>query len=129
MLLLVSYIDTLLTRTELSLQGCHPSSSHFLNISYLEPMIIAYDLNLEVVSSEVEVAKHTIVGKAMEDISDVLMELVPLRDAFHTIVHFLRIVLNISVTTAKCERSFSAVKTIKTYLRSSMSENRMNDLE
>lgn len=61
----------------------------------------------------------------MEDISNVLMELVPLRDAFPALVHFLRIVLTISVTTAKCERSFSALKRIK---RSSMSENRLNDL-
>ena len=41
---------------------------------------------------------------------------------------FLHISLTICVTTAQCERSFSSLKRIKTYLRSTMSEQRLVDL-
>jgi hypothetical protein len=39
-----------------------------------------------------------------------------------------RILLTIPVTVAACERSFSKLKLIKTYLRSSMSNERLNSL-
>ena len=40
----------------------------------------------------------------------------------------LRIFLTISVSIATCERSFSKLKLIKTYLRSTMSQARLNGL-
>ena len=36
--------------------------------------------------------------------------------------------MTICVSTAKCERSFSALKRIKTYLHPSMSEQRLTDM-
>ena len=53
---------------------------------------------------------------------------IPLIVAFPALVHLLKIALTISVSTTKCERTFSALKRIKTYLRSSMSEERLNDM-
>ena len=67
----------------------------------------------------------TEVGKKLEDICDVLMELTPLK--FPTLVKLLQISMMICVSTAKCERSFSALKRIKTYLRSFTSEQRLTD--
>jgi hypothetical protein len=40
----------------------------------------------------------------------------------------LRIFATLPVTTATCERSFSALKYLKTYLRSTISEDRLNGL-
>ena len=40
----------------------------------------------------------------------------------------LRIMLTITITVAAGERSFSKLKLIKSYLRSSMSQDRMNSL-
>ncbi|KYQ54156.1 hypothetical protein ALC60_06953 [Trachymyrmex zeteki] len=49
------------------------------------------------------------------------------RNATHLTV-ILRIFLTISVSVATCERSFSKLKFIKTYLRSTMSQVRLNGL-
>lgn len=64
----------------------------------------------------------------MEDVSDVLLELVPLKAAFPNLIQLLQIALTISVSTAKCERTFSTLKRIKSYLRTTMSEERLNNM-
>lgn len=51
-----------------------------------------------------------------------------LRDAYPNIEIALRIFLTMPVTTASCERSFSKLKIIKNYLRSSMGESRLSNL-
>ena len=111
-----------------ALQACCPTSSNFLDISHLQALITAYNLDLEVLRSETQVAKRTLAGKDLEDIGDVLMELEPLKLAFPAVVKLLQISMTICVSTAKCERSFSALKRIKSYLRSSMSEQRLTDM-
>ena len=75
-----------------------------------------------------QVAKQTLAGKDPEHISDVLIELTPLKLAFPNVVKLLQIVMTICVSTAKCERTFSSLKRIKSYLRSSMSEQRLTDI-
>ena len=64
----------------------------------------------------------------METINDVLQEVYLLKEAFPTLVKLLKIVLTIAVSTAQCEQSFSALKCIKTFLRSTMSEQHLTDL-
>ena len=56
------------------------------------------------------------------------MHSVPLaREMFCEVDKLLRIYLTIPITTATAERSFSALRRIKTYLRSTMSEERLNN--
>lgn len=50
------------------------------------------------------------------------------RDLFTNLWVALRILLTIPVTVASAERSFSKLKLIKTYLRSTMSQDRLNSL-
>ena len=64
----------------------------------------------------------------MHSIADVLLELSSLRIAFPLLTKLLQIALTIVVSTAHCERSFSALKRIKIYLRSIMTEQRLIDL-
>jgi hypothetical protein len=49
-------------------------------------------------------------------------------DIFPNMKIALQMLLTVSVSTASCERSFSKMKLILTYLRASMSQSRLNDL-
>ncbi len=77
---------------------------------------------------EVTLASRTLVKAKMKNIFDVFLELTPLRSAFPTLLKATQIALTISVSTAECERSFSALKRIKTYLRSTMTEQQLTNL-
>ena len=70
--------------------------------------------------------KHTLNGKQLDEVIDVLHELSPLRAAFPLLVKLIKIALTIAVSTAHCERSFSALKCIKSYLRSTMTQRLVN---
>lgn len=114
-----------------SLHACHPStSSEFLDSSLLAPMATFYGINTALLNSECILAKRTLedTRENLESVMDVFKALVPLKSAFPTLVKLLQIVLTLVVSTATCERSFSALKRIKTYLRTTMSEQRLTDI-
>lgn len=111
-----------------SLHACCPRADNFLEITPLKPLISAYDLDYQQLTTETLLAKASLQGKEMEDVSDVLLELVPLKAAFPNLIQLLQIALTISVSTAKCERTFSTLKRIKSYLRTTMSEERLNNM-
>ena len=50
------------------------------------------------------------------------------KDVFPTLCIAFRLLLTIAFSIASCERSFSKLKLIKTYLRSTMSQERLNNL-
>lgn len=49
------------------------------------------------------------------------------KEMISEVIKFLKIVLTIPVSTCTAERSFSALRRIKTYLRSTMTQQRLND--
>lgn len=51
-----------------------------------------------------------------------------LADSVPNVVILLRIFLTIAISVASCERSFSKLKLIKSYLRSNMGQFRLADL-
>ena len=58
-----------------------------------------------------------------------MLQTVPMaREMFSEVDKLLQIYLTIPVTTATAERSFSALRRIKTYLRLTMSEERLNNV-
>jgi len=66
--------------------------------------------------------------KELSSIDDVLLEIVPMKEAFPVLINLLKILLTMAVFTAECERSFSCLKRVKSYLRFSMSEQRLINL-
>ena len=72
-------------------------------------------------------AMHILSSKQLTGISDVLFHLNRNKKGFAIIVKLLTIALTLGVSTATCERLFSNLKRTKTYLRSTVSNSRMND--
>ena len=91
-----------------ALQSCNPASSHFLDVVHL-PLINTYSLDKQALESKLPLVKRTLAKKAVQDLSDALLELAPLSAAFPVSLQLLQIAMTISVSTAKCERCFSAL--------------------
>jgi len=64
----------------------------------------------------------------LDNVHDVFLELLPLKSAFPTLLKLVQISMTIVVSTAHCERSFSVVKHIKTYLRTSIGKEWLQNL-
>ena len=103
-------------------------SPHFLEANHTAPLADSYGLDRSALPMECSLAKHTLNGKDLNEVIDVLRELSPLRTAFPVLVKLVQIALTIAVSTAHCERSFSALKRIKSYLWSTMTQQRLVDL-
>ena len=104
-----------------AVQACSPNSTHFLEVSALNDMASLYDLNTDILSTECQLTVRTLAGKDLESVMDVYSHLRPHQAAFPTLTKLIRIALTLAVSSATCERSFSALKRIKTHLRTTMS--------
>ena len=113
-----------------SIQACSPQSNNFLDPNSIAALTNNYNLDHLSVLMEAKLAKCTLAAKMddIETISDVIVQLFPLQDAYPTLFKLLQISLTVSVTSAQCERCFSSFKRIKSYLRSTMTEQRLVDL-
>ena len=100
------------------IQACNPHSKDFLSLSVLMPLAEMYSFDKDVLEMEVKLAKRTLETKELEHIGDVFLALVSLKAAFPEFTKLVRIAMTIAISTAHCERSFSALKRIKNYLRS-----------
>ena len=93
------------------------------------PLATRYGVNeTALMKEQCKEAMHILSGKQLTGISDVLFHLNRNKKGLAIIVKLLTIALTLGVSTATCERSFSNLKRTKTYLRSTMSDSRMNDL-
>ena len=103
-----------------TVQVYSPLSENFLSLPALLPLVEAYDLDKDAIDMETNLVKR------YWKISDVFLVLFPLKDAFSELFRLIRI-LTTAVNTAHCKRSFSALKRIKTYTRSTMSERELSN--
>ena len=118
-----------------AVQSCNPCPESFLEPTELLPLINQYSLSVahDVLVNECTQAKKTLKisekdEKTYISISEALEELSKVKAAFPNVIKMLQISLTIVITTASCERLFSALKGIKTYLRSTMTEDRLNHI-
>ena len=113
-----------------AIQACHPSSLSFLDASLLSPLALFYGFDTALLTSECLLAKRTLEDKRveLESVMDVFKAIVPLETAFPILKKLLQVSLTLVVSTVQCERSFSALKRIKTYLHTTMSEQRLTDI-
>lgn len=60
---------------------------------------------------------------SLEDLTSVIS-----KEIYPNMFKLLQVALTLPISSSSCERSFSAMKRIKTWLRSSMLQNRFNNL-
>ena len=113
-----------------AIQSCNPLSSTFLHPEKLLPLISTYGLDKDALLEECPLAERTLLQSKQNitTVYEVFAELLPLKNAFPNLVRLLQIILTIAVSSSSCERSFSSLKRIKTWLRTTMSESRLVDL-
>ena len=95
----------------------------------MKPLVEAYQIDYSSLAVEAPLVVNMLSKIAdLNEISDALKELAPLKTAFPTVIKLLQLAMTISVTSAKCERTFSTLKRVKSYLRSTMTEERLANL-
>ena len=112
----------------MALFACSPKSKSFLDLSALKPILESYSIEEDDIQIELIQAKKVLKSHNLQSLSDVIDILQPLKAAFPKLLQVLQIAITFAVTTASCERSFSSLKRIKTYLRSTMGEQRLSNL-
>ena len=91
----------------------------------MTPLATFYGLDVALLTNEFPLAKRVLKDKETVSTLDVFNVLSSLSAAFPTLKCLIQIALT---TVAECERSFSALKSIKTHLRTTMREERLTDI-
>ena len=108
--------------------ACHPCSDNFLEYGLIKPLADAYHLDDDgLLKSQVEICLMSLQGEGIvqpTDISSLLKFLAPA--FFPTLRKVLLLALTAPVANVAAERSFSCMRRIRTYVRSSMTEQRLS---
>lgn len=111
-----------------SLDGFNPQSPHFLNFSLISSFASLYGIaSDDYLITECRLATRTFSTKELLSVSSVYTDLLQLQAAFPTLKKLFQIALTLVVSTAHCERSFSAPARIKTH-RTAMTNHRLADI-
>lgn len=116
-----------------AVQACSPTSKNYLKFEALKPLLDLYKTKLpseESIKLEL-IHAEKVIKQANPDIKsncEAIQVLTQLKAAFPGLLQLLNVVQTMAITTAPCERSFSSLKRIKTYLRSTMTDERLNSL-
>ena len=111
-----------------AIAACSPKSSHFFDTEEVKPLAVQYGIDVDLLLPQLAVAKNLLRSKEVCSTEEALEFLVSMEDAFPHVVRLLSLALTFPVTSATAERSFSALKRIKTYLRSTMLQERLSNL-
>ncbi|XP_073726196.1 zinc finger MYM-type protein 1-like [Misgurnus anguillicaudatus] len=110
------------------LQACNPGSDSFLCLEHLRGLADHYNVDLR--TEEVLVAKNYLAHKkeslSIKDIQCVFNLLDKVM--FPSLTQVMQISLTIPVNSCSCERSFSVLRRLHTWLRCSMGQDRLHHL-
>jgi len=103
------------------------SCSNFANtFTHVKSSHVESDVESDDLCSELKVLQMTFPNTFMS--ADEIFEFVRAADCYPNVSIAYRILLTVPVTVASAERSFSKLKLLKNYLRSTMSQERLNGL-
>ncbi|KAG7172209.1 putative hAT family C-terminal dimerization region-containing protein 26 [Homarus americanus] len=98
------------------IQACHPASATFLSEEFLTKVTIHYKIQLK--SEEILVAKNFLARKKETGTNPDMLSVYRLLDSdmFPTLKTIIQVALIIPVSSCSCERSFSALSSLNTWL-------------
>ena len=108
--------------------SCNPKSPSFFDVEVIKPLAASYSIDLDCLEPELTVAKQLIQSNGVQSVHKSLQLLAQMKDAFPIVLEVLQLAMTFPVTSASSERSFSALKKIKTCLRSKMHQERLCNL-
>lgn len=109
--------------------ACTPTSSNFLLCTDLDSFAEMYAVDTRTLEVEVNLVKTVLESQSTVNTLAIFRSyLHSCQPAYNTLYLLTKIALTIAVTSAESERSFSALKRIKTRLRTRMAEDRLSDL-
>ena len=113
-----------------SLDALVPKSNLFLDLSTLSPFLAHYSISETAVVSEVPVVKSFLHERDPDSSSfhKVFHKLSQASECFPTTLQCYQIAMTMGVSLATAERSFSSLQRIKTYLHSTMTQERLANL-
>lgn len=111
------------------IQACSPKSENFLSKSYLDELARHYSIDLkteEVLVAKNFLARKTEAGCPPQDMLAVHNLLDP--DMFPSLRATIQVALTVPVSSCSCERSFSALRRLHSWLRQTMGQKRLHNL-
>ena len=87
------------------------------------------ELDAELLQVQMAMLKASFQFHSCQEVSQILKTIVPeVRRLFHQVEALVRLLLVVPVSSCEAERSFSALRRLKTWLRSTMSQSRLNSV-
>lgn len=116
-----------------SIASLDPTSGTFLNKEALLAMVEQYHINDEYLEVELKQAQRLIEtkrasGTSIGSIGELGGFMKTYQDAFPDLNKLINIALVLPPTSASCERSFSSMRLIKSYLRNTMGDSKLSSL-
>lgn len=118
-----------------SINSLNPKSGNFLKVDLLTPLLHQYHKSLPStgnIQKEATTLQNFLSRNPMpEDKNEMcylLEHIDPIKEAFPILRECLMVALTFGTSNATVERSFSSLRQIKTYLRSTMSQERLDSL-
>ena len=116
------------------IQALNPKSTCFLQEEAVFRLGEMYESDSEDLSHELHQTRRLLQRKQqsgmanLSGIVELAVFLEPHKDVFHELFRLCKIAIALPVSSAACERSFSALKLIKTHLRTTMADDRLSNL-
>lgn len=111
-----------------------PSSDNFLSYSLIEPAAVHYNIDLELLQAQLKLIPKTMElyekekKIKIESTMTFLDFLEVYKHAFWDVYNLCIISVTIPISSAGCERTFSCLRYIKSYLRNTMLNDRLTNL-
>ena len=110
-----------------------PKSDNFLSLATLQPFLDHSLPPLDNIQNEISIFRNYLSqnptsdneSQGLHSLTDCIK---PVQEAFPILSNCIQVALTIGISTATVERSFSCLRRLKTYLRSTMTEERLDSL-